>query len=155
MIGKISGLIAAGVDKKSAGAIAGASYSSLKEWINKGEAAILAYESTDDPDATMHEADLLFVDLVLEVRRAEALDKEVIFKKLREYATDDDIRARGAAVRALMFLLERKYPDDFGARMKVDGEVSQAPRTMNLEKLTDAELDEWQRLQQKAALASD
>jgi len=154
IIGKIAGAVAVGTDKKAAGYLAGVGYSTLKDWIAKGESAIADYDAADDPDATMHESDLLYVDLVYELRKAEAQDREVIFKTLREYGTDNDPRTRGAAVRALMFVAERKYPDDFGQRMKVDGEVSQAPRTMNLEKLTDDELEQWQRLQEKAALAS-
>lgn len=151
IIGKIAGAVAAGTDKKAAGYLAGVGYSTLKDWIRKGEEAIADYDAADDPDATMHESDLLYVDLVFELRNAEAVDREILFRTLREYGTDNDPRVRGAAVRALMFVAERKYPDDFGQRMKVDGEVSAAPRTMNLEKFTDEELDTWQRLQQKAA----
>lgn len=155
IIGKIAGAVSVGTDKKAAGYLAGVGYSTLKDWIAKGEAAIAEYDASEDPAATMHESDLLYVDLVYELRKAEAQDREVLFKTLREYGTDNDPRVRGPAVRALMFVAERKYPEDFGQRMKVDGEVSAAPRTMNLAKFTDEELDTWQRLQQKAAAEQD
>lgn len=98
----------------------GLTVSGMRKWILRGEAWLRPDEDGNAPDrASVPESEIPYVEFVESVTRARA--RGVVFHELnlRRHADKDP--------RASMFFLERRAPNEYGRRLKVEEAGSTAP----------------------------
>lgn len=121
--------LASGVYRKDAAQYAGIGVSTFYRWMETGEADTEA--GVESPQATLWKG----------VIEAEAKAKTRLSALIVKAAVED--------WRAAAWILERKHPDEYGRRDRVEI-TNPPPPTMDMTVLDDDDLDELERLANKA-----
>lgn len=143
---RICGMIEAGASKKDAVIRCGFSESAYHKWVRRGRASMAKLE--DGETLSEYESDL--VDFVHDMEAAMIEDKQTYINNLREAASDRAPLTRSAAVSANKFMLQKRWPDEFGDKIKHDHDVSLKP-SMDYGKLSADDLRTLKALRAKAS----
>jgi transposase len=100
-----------GMPYRHACAAAGISYSTYRDWIRRGEAEMQRVD--ENPKASIRKDEAKYVDFVQSIREAEAVGMKQNLDRIAD-------ASKNGAWQASAWLLERRYPDEFGRKEKLD-----------------------------------